>query len=65
MGLKEQYQELESAIKERLDSMAEELFCEVRRPEDVVECGRIDGEYNALIWVLDLMGVDHDYEQQD
>lgn len=54
---------VEHAFK-RLDEMEPELFGGEDRPLDFVDCGMIDGEYNALITVLDLLGVDHMYNKQ-
>lgn len=50
--------------KSELDENKPYLYGEEERSNDLYDCGYVDGEYNALIEVLNRIGEEHDYEFQ-
>ena len=57
----ERSQRLIDSTLERIAEMQDELYGGPERPSDLVDCGMIDGEYNALIGILDAFGVEYDF----
>ncbi len=47
-----------------LESMEAQLYGGEERPNDMMDCGCIDGIYNTWINVLDVLGVEHSFESQ-
>jgi len=50
--------------KETLEDNKPYLYGEEERSNDLYDCGYVDGEYNALVYVLNLAREEHDYEFQ-
>ena len=56
--------ELISAAVGALKGMEAQLYGGEDRPNDLMDCGCIDGAYNTWIDVLNLLGVEHEFEPQ-
>ena len=50
--------------KSTLEESSSSLFGEEDRPNDIYDCGYIDGEYNALVNILNMAGEKHDFQFQ-
>lgn len=51
-------------VRERLKNLTPHLSGNEERPDDIYDCGYTDAEVNTLIWVLDTLGEEHNYEFQ-
>ncbi|MCH5303544.1 MAG: hypothetical protein J1E41_01660 [Ruminococcus sp.] len=56
--------EIIAYAKDVLETNKEYLYGEEERSDDLYLCGCVDGEYDALINILDLAGVEHNYQKQ-
>lgn len=56
--------ELISTAINTLKGMETQLYGGEERPNDLMDCGCIDGAYNTWIDVLNLLGVEHSFEAQ-
>ena len=65
--LEESEQILQSIIeyaKATLEESGSSLYGEEERPSDIYDCGYIDGEYNALVHILNMAKEKHDFQFQ-
>ena len=57
-------EELVKAAHEKLTDLESCLYEGADRPNDIYDCGVIDGEYDTWISILNILGVNHDYSYQ-
>lgn len=56
--------ELITIAQEKLADMESSLYGGEERPNDIYDCGVIDGEYDTWISILDILDVNHNYTHQ-
>ena len=49
---------------DNLNGMQHQLYGGEERPNDLMDCGVIDGSYNTYIDILNFFGVKHNYKEQ-
>ena len=63
-GASEKLANLVQEATASLEGMQSQLYGGEERPNDLMDCGYIDGAYNTWIEVLNILGIEHRFEAQ-